>query len=347
MRYSSLGVGSTNPTETILGYQRQIVYHIHFWTLMVVAPLFAIQLGEGHTLLSLLLALFCLNALAVIVMLRRYDLYLFQGRSFSLFAAACTVYSTYLNGHIGLFWAYPSITAFFFLLSMREATALNLVFLGSMIIVSYYRFPEDEFWRITFSLTLTGVFVSIFAWLVGRMQSELTIIASTDPLTGCLNRAQMEHTLQMQKQLHERYGRPASIILLDLDHFKAINDEWGHVKGDELLRASAVRLQKHLRDSDRLFRVGGEEFLVVLPETDAAAAEAVAGKLLDVIRSPAFDDDIQVTASAGVAEVHRGECNSAWLNRADKALYNAKDGGRDRVLRAPQPAAGTPSPQPG
>ncbi|ROU00880.1 GGDEF domain-containing protein [Marinobacter sp. R17] len=323
---------ATNPTETILGFQRQIVYHVHFWTLVAVAPLVLVQWSEHHPLLSLLLAIFCLNLVAVILYLRLRGRYLFKGRFFALFAIACTVYSTIINGHNGLFWGYPAIAAMFFLLSLREALILNGLFIIILAGVSFERFPTPEFWRITSSLSLTAVFVAVFAWLVGRMQSELTDLATTDPLTGCLNRSQMADELNSQIQLRERYERVASLILVDLDHFKTINDRWGHATGDTVLQEAATRLRRRLRDTDMLFRIGGEEFMMVLPETRQKAAEELARQLLDTLSVAPFSKDIQVTASAGVTELIKGETWSTWLNRADQALYTAKEAGRNRVM---------------
>lgn len=242
------------------------------------------------------------------------------------------MYSTVINGHNGLFWAYSAIAAIFFLLSLREALSVNLIFIVVMSTVSFMRFPEQEFWRIAFSLSLTGIFVGVFAWLVGRMQKELTELATTDPLTGCLNRSQLADLLNTQIQLRERYERVATLVLIDIDHFKAINDRWGHAAGDEVLTALAARLKRRLRDADQLFRIGGEEFMVILPETRHQQAEELANQLLSTIRATPVRDDIQITASAGVTEVIKGETWSTWLNRADQALYAAKDAGRNRMI---------------
>lgn len=328
----SLTFIATNPTETVLGYRRQIVYHVHFWTLIAVAPLVLVQWAQGHLLLSGLLALFCLNLLAVILFLRLKGRYLFKGRFFALFAVICAVYSTLINGHIGLFWAYPAIAAMFFLLSLSEAVLINTVFVTLLAAVAFHRFPAPEFWRITSSLSLTGIFVAVFAWLVGRMQSELTALATTDPLTGCLNRSQMAELLNNQIQLRERYERVSSLILLDLDHFKNVNDRWGHAAGDGVLREVCTRLRRRLRDTDYLFRIGGEEFMIILPETRQNEAEELARQLLSTVSSAPMRNDIQITASAGITEVIKGETWSTWLNRADQALYEAKAAGRNRVI---------------
>ncbi|MFN2360258.1 MAG: diguanylate cyclase [Marinobacter sp.] len=325
---------ATNPTLAVLGFKRQIVYHLHFWAFVAVAPLVMVQWRQDNILLALLLALFCLNAVTVIAFLRFRSRYFLHGRLFPILAVVCAAYSTMLNGHAGLYWAYPAAAALFFLLPLREAMVSNIVFVVSMSVVSFIQFPEADFWRITFSLGLTCVFVMIFAWLVGRLQGELTRLATTDPLTGCLNRSQLADILNGQIQMRERYERVSSLILLDMDYFKTINDRWGHLAGDRVLQELSSRLRKRLRENDRLFRIGGEEFMLVLPETRQKDADKVARELLTSISARPFVEGIQITASASVAEVNKGETWSVWLNRADQALYEAKARGRNQVANA-------------
>lgn len=330
--WAAPGLSASNPTLAVLGFRRQIVYHLHIWSLIAVAPLVLVQWAHGNYLLSVLLASFCINAVAVIGLLKWRNVYLFKGRFFAILAAVCAVYSTAINGHAGLYWAYPSIAAIFFLLALREAAISNVVFVLAMAAVSFHRFAEPDLWRIVFSLALTAIFTGVFAWLVGRLQSELTRFATTDPLTGCLNRSQLADILNNQIQMRERYERVSSLILIDLDHFKSINDRWGHASGDRVLQEASQRLQRRLRESDQLFRIGGEEFMVVLPETRQRDAEHLAHQLLTNLSAGPFLDEIQVTGSAGVTEVVKGETWSTWLNRADQALYSAKHRGRNRLV---------------
>jgi len=327
-----------NPTLAVLGFRRQLIYHLHFWAFVAIAPLILVQWQKQHYLLASLLILFCLNALLVIACLRFRNTYFFKGRLFPLLAVIAAGYSTILNGHSGLYWAYPAATALFFLLPLREAAASNIVFITIMAVISFLYLPEPEFWRITVSLGLTCVFVMVFAWLVGKLQNELTWLATTDPLTGCLNRSQLADILNTQIQMRERYERVSSLVLLDVDFFKSINDRWGHQAGDRVLKEMATRLRKRLRDIDQLFRIGGEEFMIVLPETRQRDADSLAQQLLTSISARPFLDDIKITASASVAEVCQGETWSVWLNRADQALYQAKAQGRDQVFNAERPA---------
>ncbi|XOB92444.1 GGDEF domain-containing protein [Pseudomonadota bacterium 24LQ007] len=337
--FASPNTLATNPTLAVLGFKRQLVCHLHIWAFIAVAPLVMVQWQNGNILLSSLLILFCLNAALVIAFLRFRSTYFFKGRLFPILAVVCAAYSTLINGHAGLYWAYPAAIALFFLLPLREAIFCNIVFVSVMAVVSFFKFPEADFWRITFSLGLSCLFAMIFAWLVGRLQAELSRLATTDPLTGCLNRSQLADILNSQIQMRERYERVSSLVLIDLDYFKTINDRWGHLAGDKVLKEMALRVRKRLRESDQLFRIGGEEFMVVLPETRQKDADTLAHQLLTSISARPFMDDIRVTASASVAEVTQGETWSVWLNRADQALYEAKSRGRNQVVNAPRLAS--------
>lgn len=333
-KLSSNDSRSTNPTLAVLGFKRQLVYHLYFWAFIAVVPLVVVQWQHQNFLLSGLLVLFCVNAILVISLLRFRDTYFLKGRLFPLLAVVCAAYSTAINGHAGLYWAYPAASALFFLLPLREAIASNIIFVSTMAVVSFMNFPEADFWRITFSLGITCLFSMIFAWLVEKLQNELTRLATTDPLTGCLNRSQLADILNSQIQMRERYERISSMILLDLDYFKLINDQWGHQTGDKVLKEMTLRLRGRLRENDQLFRIGGEEFMIVLPETSQQEGNLLAHQLLSSISEQPFVGDIKVTASASVAEVSKGGTWSGWLNRADQALYEAKSRGRNQVVSA-------------
>ncbi len=168
---------------------------------------------------------------------------------------------------------------------------------------------------------------------------QLERLANTDPLTGLANRRHFTGMLEREKERSVRYSRPLSIVLLDLDHFKKVNDTHGHAAGDDVLRAAAAVLEAACRDVDLAARIGGEELALLLPETDAQGAEIVAERVREEIeagrhRSP---DGVRfrVTASIGVASSRGGEeSGEDLLQASDKALYAAKDGGRNRVVIA-------------
>jgi two-component system, cell cycle response regulator len=161
--------------------------------------------------------------------------------------------------------------------------------------------------------------------------ARLEALVREDALTGLSNRRAILTQLGGMVSGARRHGHPLSIAVLDLDHFKRINDTHGHKTGDQVLVAAAHALATHLRAEDQLGRLGGEEFLVLLPDTDAGAAVHVAEKLrLEVAAAPT---PVDVTVSVGLA-TWDGEAAEDLLQRADEALYAAKDAGRDRVMAA-------------
>jgi two-component system, cell cycle response regulator len=161
---------------------------------------------------------------------------------------------------------------------------------------------------------------------------RLEALIREDPLTGLSNRRFILTQLSGMVSGARRHGRPLSIAIVDLDRFKTINDEHGHQAGDEVLTAAVRAMRRRLRAEDQLGRLGGEEFLVLLPDTGVPAASVVADSLRTEIA--AAPTPVPVTASAGVA-TWEGEPPETLLRRADEALYAAKRGGRDRTEAAP------------
>jgi len=168
-----------------------------------------------------------------------------------------------------------------------------------------------------------------------QMSIELAI---TDGLTGLYNRRYMETHLGTLVDQSAARGRPITVLVLDIDYFKAINDTHGHDAGDDVLREFALRIRKATRNIDLACRYGGEEFVIVMPETDMAVATTVAERLRRRIASEPFAiengmRDIEVTISIGIATLSGVSDDAATiLKRADKALYRAKRDGRNRVV---------------
>ena len=170
---------------------------------------------------------------------------------------------------------------------------------------------------------------------------RLEHLASTDELTGVANRRAIEEALRRDLARADRDATPMSVILIDVDHFKSVNDTWGHATGDAVLSALGKLMRQLLRASDVAGRWGGEEFLCILPNTDSQGATVVAERLrttlpLNTVAGPR--GPVQVTASFGVATVRGPGCRSASegiMRRADSALYSAKEQGRDRIVVSP------------
>lgn len=171
------------------------------------------------------------------------------------------------------------------------------------------------------------------------LKARLEITARTDLLTGLANRWEIMARLEAEQSRAARHGTPFSLLICDIDHFKAINDTYGHNAGDRLLKAVADTLRRAVRNEDFCGRWGGEEFLVMLPETGLRQASQVAAKLLAAVRETRVgweDASLSVTMSIGVGEFDPGMSIDHCLKQVDDALYSAKNSGRDRCLLAGQ-----------
>lgn len=241
-------------------------------------------------------------------------------------------------------------------------TALALIGYGLILLNDAYRHADTaqlhlgllQFLVLAVALT----WVSFFGSYVGRLRralrernaelaralAENRELASHDDLTGAYNRRHILQVLEQERVRSERTGRPFSVCLLDLDHFKRVNDVHGHLIGDDVLHQFAMHVLTEVRAMDRMgrdgaelesfARYGGEEFLLVLPETATAGAIACAERLRQSVAAARFrteQGEVGVSTSIGIAEYRRGEPIRELLRRADQALYRAKQGGRNRV----------------
>jgi diguanylate cyclase (GGDEF)-like protein len=194
------------------------------------------------------------------------------------------------------------------------------------------------------ALALGALTFAVIAWVVDRWrdrEDRYLQLASTDSLTGLTNRRRFLEIAERELARSRRYGSALALVLVDLDHFKAVNDRFGHLAGDQVLIAAAQALARGLRTVDVIARHGGEEFAILLPETDAAGAREVAERASRLLASTEIPVEtgpsVTITASMGVASARGPEPLSLdeLLRRADAALYAAKRAGRDRVEVAP------------
>ncbi len=166
-------------------------------------------------------------------------------------------------------------------------------------------------------------------------QEQLRELATHDTLTGIYNRRYLDEVVQRELERARRYTRPLTVAMVDADHFKNINDSYGHPVGDEVLRAVSDRCRRTLRSNDVLGRYGGEEFVVVFPETSLDEARTVAERVRDAVGGTPItvgDRSLEVTVSIGLASLCGGQDPASLLARADTALYEAKQSGRNRVI---------------
>ncbi len=236
-----------------------------------------------------------------------------------------------LRGLNAVFWACPVLFVIMFSLPHRLAKLLALVLvaglaLGAAAVVS----PSMGVRLFVMMLLIVGMLMAVMD-CIGELQRALVDQASTDPLTGALNRRQLPSALD---QVRSQAGQQHAVLAIDVDHFKRINDQHGHDVGDEVLRRLVAAVMTRRRRADRLFRMGGEEFLLLLPGVDVDDAWRLAETLRQRLAEAELLPGHPVTVSIGLAMLGDAANAQDWIRHADQALYRAKRDGRNRVVMA-------------
>lgn len=235
------------------------------------------------------------------------------------------------QGMIGVLWCYPVVLSFYFMLPERMAWMANIILLCLVLPVAWRVIDHPLAARVLATLVATSAFSAIFIRVISVQQAQVHALAVTDPLTGLSNRALLDTTIDQAIAQSARTRTPMTLVTLDLDHFKRINDTLGHAAGDAVLCGVGDLLRKRVRRSDKVFRLGGEEFLVFLYNTDLDNSRNFAEAIRAAVETQPFLPDHLVTASLGVATLREKEDARTWMKRADDNLYRAKSAGRNRV----------------
>lgn len=272
--------------------------------------------------------------LSLLQVLRHKDSLPFR-QMFVLTCSAAIVYACYQVGLRGLIYSFPMASVFFFTFTLRQGIITGTVFSIACLVAATNIEPTILVLRFAIGVTISMVFAAIFAFIVERQKFELAEQAATDTLTGALNRKRLAETLERATHLSARNEVPDTLLLLDLDHFKTVNDRKGQLAGDTVLVQFTQLVQQRIRASDQLFRFGGEEFLLLLPQTAQAEAFALAESLREKIASELSVDDMAVTCSIGVSQWRPGDTVESWLKSCDAVLYAAKDLGRNTTVARP------------
>lgn len=229
-------------------------------------------------------------------------------------------------------WSYPLVMVYYFLLPHQKAITLNAILVGWSALISYTFMPVEHLARFIVTLSTASVFAYSFSVLVARQNRVLKQQAQTDVLTGLANRRAMETELETELSRLKRYKGTSCLMILDIDHFKSINDSFGHATGDKALNALASIVKQRLRKSDRIFRYGGEEFVIILPNTELQHGVLLAEYFRELVSHSELIDEVSLTISVGVTEMVIGEDWKTCFERADRHLYVAKKQGRNRTI---------------
>ena len=234
-------------------------------------------------------------------------------------------------GVAGSYWATLGIIAFYFILPPKPASVANLIFIVIIFPTAWAALEPAIAMR--FFAVLLGISLFIYFSIseIYKQHYLLKSTAITDSLTGLNNRSLLQATLENAISQSHRSNTPMAILMLDIDHFKMINDQFGHHIGDMVLRKTGDILAKSFRSSDSVFRIGGEEFLVLIYNTDKANAFIVAEKLRQEYEQLSLIDGQTVTISIGVSSLQADINWEQWMKQCDKNMYSAKNKGRNQV----------------
>ena len=242
--------------------------------------------------------------------------------------------STLLLGVSDSFWAFPALMVAYFMLDTRQATILTGGFVCCFLAIMWDDLSAVALTNICLTVATTVLLAHAFSLTNRRQLEDLRRMVHVDPLTGAGNRRAQNIKLEAVTAMFRRYNSPASLLMLDIDHFKSINDTYGHTVGDQILIELSELVHSTTRATETLYRFGGEEFVLVAEQTALESAVNLAENLRSRMEQQLFSCGIRLTVSIGVAQLQPEEDREGWLKRVDDALYRAKGRGRNQVIAA-------------
>lgn len=254
----------------------------------------------------------------------------------ALIAIVTAVITVNIRGDDQVIWMHPATVALFYLLKPKEAVAVALAAIVAVLPVIFNGRPGGESAVVLSSLAVTISLSVAFAALTSEQRRELRAISLVDALTDTGNRRALDLMLDTSIRDASAQGQSFYLIMLDIDHFKSVNDRYGHATGDAVLCEVADTIKANIRPSDSCFRAGGEEFVIVAAASEIDQIESLAERLrvaIAELKHTTSDGavELSVTASLGLAGYLDGESRDTLYRRADDALYEAKRKGRNRL----------------
>ena len=291
----------------------------------------------GHPVLSLLQGIYGLFLLFIYYLLKKNIFetsILIHVITFSglIFLSGTAIFSD----KIFIYWFYLFPVFLYFIFGIQKGAVINVIFgilLTGVLLskVLQNQLKAEDALTIFLSFTAVGYIASILEISRLKIENKLKVISNTDFLTEILNRRGFEEALHIEVENARRYKAPFCLLFLDIDHFKAVNDEYGHKIGDKVLRKFVENVGKGLRITDQFFRIGGEEFAIILRNTDLTGGKFLSRRIISNIRNLRVSPVGEVTASLGLIQYSEISDVDDLMKRADKMLYKAKNNGRDRM----------------
>lgn len=244
---------------------------------------------------------------------------------------SAVIFSVNLLGAQQVYWAFPAVLSFFYLLKPRNAIFFTLIAIVMIFPILYQQTTLKTLGTMMAPLFVSISFAYFFAVQMEAQRKLLLEQATKDPLTGAGNRRALTEKLEQLIALFQRTGNKVTMLMIDVDHFKIINDTHGHNAGDRFLTKITQVFKARIRISDSLYRFGGEEFIIVAEDTDINDARILAEEIRTTIDNNDMILETPGTISIGIAELKPEETDEQWIKRADQALFKAKQSGRNQV----------------
>jgi len=312
----------------------QIIRKLTTVLLVCIAPFSLINFIQGEVYIGVLISMVSANLLYINIRIRRNKTY----NSNIAFAVVMPIayfilYQLVIDrGIIGILWCFPTIVMVNFIMQQRQAMVANILLIIILTPVILSQFDPSLAIRVLACLITVGGLASLFVNIINDQQKKLHQLAITDPLTGLLNRLTLQDSIKLTIDQHSRTLTPMTLVSIDIDHFKLINDKHGHDIGDQVLIQIATLLKKRCRSIDKLYRLGGEEFLFILFSTDLTNAQLFSYSIQQELAEFNFEYGLAPTLSIGLAEIDKEKTWDECLKKADENLYKAKNSGRNTII---------------
>ncbi len=316
-------------------YRAFMAYQIYCVVGFLVVPFALVALVKGDLITALIPLSTALLCIVNVFSYRKINKLVIDPQIISVLYIIDNVIVIFSLGGVGVYWAFPTLLALYWVHERNTALHLVTLFYICVCITSYIVLPFDATARVAATLLMTAVFFNIAAGIFEKQYDELKKLTITDHLTGAFNRRFMDDKIDQLIARYERLGAEAALITLDIDHFKKINDKHGHSVGDNVLIEIVKLIKSRIRVLDSVCRAGGEEFVILLPDTNEQQAESLGEELRQTISDSSIVKGSSVTVSCGVSAAHSTDSRDSWLRRCDQALYAAKRKGRNRVVVNP------------
>ncbi|RJX70458.1 GGDEF domain-containing protein [Vibrio sinensis] len=231
-------------------------------------------------------------------------------------------------GIMSTFWVFPIVIALALIIPFKDAILANGTIVMSCASISLLHMDWDVAMRFILAMIFCTAIAHLAVYKIAQLQERLRELSIRDAMTGALNRSQLDILLE---RAIDNQGVSSTIAIIDIDHFKQVNDLYGHDIGDEVINQLVALIERNTRKLDRLFRLGGDEFLILFEGTDATSAYRILNHITRKAQMLNCPPNAKVTLSIGVAECQASDKPELWMKRADNALYCAKHNGRDQI----------------